>query len=250
MTLHDCELKGLVLRAVRDGYFTSKDIYNHIPYDNWKCLLVEITQLKNRGYLSKTAHKGRLNQYTLTRFGLKHAIDPMCNKRWKHNRIAEIIKEKVDENVNEILSNTKKFQEAVNRAVQQLEKERIPIIVEKVFKKPAPTMKIKKQIITEPQRAYKRKRLVNDYLGKYLNLNFFKRWGNVKPVKLKGIRLGMPGSVEILSLKHNKEVNRNHVHFVFDTEYIRVGRFEIVDANENGIFIFGDGMKSPQFLRW
>lgn len=252
VTLRDCELKGLVLRSIRNGHQTSKSIYHDIDYNNWNSLLSEITQLKNRGYISKTEHNGKLNQYELTKLGQEHAHDPMINKRWKRNRIKEIIKDHVEA----ILLNNDKFKAAVEKATEKLARQMDNgnvVVTERRYKKPRKeqnTMTIRRQDITKSPRIAKRQKLVVAYRNSYLDDKFFKSWGGIKPVKLVGTGLGKPGSVEIISTSHNKEVKRNHVHFVFDAYYIILGEFYISNIVDNGIYIFGIGMKNQQFLKF
>jgi hypothetical protein len=72
----DYDLKGLILRAIRNGNETTADIKNAINYPHsMDTLYVQINRLKRYGYITQTK-VGRISHYTLTRKGHVHATTP------------------------------------------------------------------------------------------------------------------------------------------------------------------------------
>ncbi len=78
----DYELKGWILRAIRNGNETTADIKNAINYPHSiNTLYVQINRLKRYGYISQKK-VGRISHYTLTKKGHVHATTPdICRRR-------------------------------------------------------------------------------------------------------------------------------------------------------------------------
>jgi hypothetical protein len=83
--LHDCTLKGMVLRAVAAGgnNCTSRQIFDKIEYKNYNSLRVSINRYMRQGYLKKHGDK-KPYYYSLTKKGLLHAKDPLILKKRRH----------------------------------------------------------------------------------------------------------------------------------------------------------------------
>jgi len=109
--------------------------------------------------------------------------------------------------------------------------------------------------ISTAERIAKRQALVDEFLaGNYIiDIQFFKRWGGgMIPVTMRKVwdwyNPFQRGSVEIMS-RGNSEFARGHAEEM-DEDLILSTQFYFYQELENGIEIFGHGMKEPQLLKW
>ena len=109
--------------------------------------------------------------------------------------------------------------------------------------------------LSTAERIQKRQSLVDEYLASnyIIDIQFFKRWGGgMIPVTIKKVwdwyNPFSSGSVEIMS-RGNREFKRNHAEEM-DEDLILSTEFYFYQEVENGIEIFGHGMKEPQLLKW
>ena len=108
--------------------------------------------------------------------------------------------------------------------------------------------------LTTAERIQKRQALVYEYFNNnyLIDKNFFKLFGNMVPVVIKKVwdwyHPFLQGSVEIMS-RGNNEFKRGHAVEMTE-ELIISTEFHFYQEVENGIEIFGNGMKEAQLLKW
>lgn len=97
--------------------------------------------------------------------------------------------------------------------------------------------------------ANHRRNMAGNYRGYYLDLGFFKSWGNAIPVKLKRMPFWRPGAVEIVS-RNNAEWSRNHISRELTVDEVFQAQFLIVRFGRDSISVMGRGMKEPKVLKY
>ena len=109
--------------------------------------------------------------------------------------------------------------------------------------------------LSTAERIAKRQALVDEYLTNnyMIDIQFFKRWGGgMVPVTIKKVwdwfNPFLQGSVEIMS-RGNSEFKRGHAEEM-NEDLIISTEFYFYQEVENGIKIFGNGVKEPQLLKW
>lgn len=109
--------------------------------------------------------------------------------------------------------------------------------------------------LTTAERIAKRQALVDEYITNnyIIDMHFFKRWGgNMVPVTIRKVwdwyNPFLQGSVEIMT-RSNREFHRGHAEEM-NEDLILNSEFYFFQEVENGIEIFGNGMKEPQLLKW
>jgi len=108
--------------------------------------------------------------------------------------------------------------------------------------------------LSTAERIQKRQALVYEYINNNyaIDAQFFKLFGNMVPVVIKKVwdwhNPFLQGSVEIMS-RGNSEFKRGHA-VEMDDDLIISTEFYFYQEVENGIEIFGHGMKKPQLLKW
>lgn len=91
----DCELKGLILNAIKNGDKVPKSIHSAIEYPKHiDALYSELHELQKRGYIKQERIK-RVSHYSLTSRGLTHAANPYLyiieRKRRLNNRLLKAL---------------------------------------------------------------------------------------------------------------------------------------------------------------
>ncbi|ATU08034.1 hypothetical protein [Methanohalophilus portucalensis] len=102
------------------------------------------------------------------------------------------------------------------------------------------------------ERINRRKKLAKKYNGEYLDMNFFKKWGNMIPVRVKGKNAVKKGDIEILS-KNNEEFSRGHIKHKLNEYHIYACGFAIVNYTPQGIYvrdILENGMKEKKLMKY
>ncbi|MFW6046835.1 MAG: hypothetical protein ACOCP4_03485 [Candidatus Woesearchaeota archaeon] len=175
-------------------------------------------------------------------------FDSHRNDEPDDENLESIINEKDDE-----IKKVKDENFSLKLDIQELRKENVSKNSEPQNnpKKQPNTQKSEKQIKNE-ERINRRKKLVEIYKGHYLDMKFFRVWGNMIPVRVKGKNAFKKGDVEILS-KNNEEFSRGHIKYELNELGIYDGGFRIVKTNQKGIYVrdvLGNCMKEPKFMKY
>jgi hypothetical protein len=243
----------------------------------------ELNYLRVHGFITRDRIDNK-SVYSTTNKSLKHALNPFVDAQNKQKHIDEIVSKKVES----ILMDKEEFRNAVYEMAQKLQSGNEIIIpgpqqasppshveipspgaTAAPFQDPAeieqPFQPFKsivykdkngKQVTFEekfkevPKRTEhtaqvkNRKKFAKYYIKKMIDKGFFKSGGgNLMPVYLK------TGDVEIIS-ESNREFIRGHVTRKLLPHEIMNAGFHIQKITEDGINVFGKGMKEPKFLKF
>jgi hypothetical protein len=225
-----------------------------------------------------------MNQYSTTKKGQFHAQEPYYYQRRKQERIqsrvsailnddeqfSQAVDEEVKTRLSEIESGVREAPQIIesvtntddsalrqelnekNSKIQELEAQVQHLLLHKsnVATNPKPQEKTPEEQKAESERRKRREQLAMDYRGRYLDSDFFVRWGDMRPYKMKHLQLFRKGSVEILS-KSNPEHSRGHTRRILYSQEVLGAKLYIIKMHKNGINIVGRGLLSDKvLLRW
>lgn len=275
----DCQLKGQVLTSLLEQDRTVKEMHSIVQHPNFNAFKAEVSQLKRRGYLTVSEHK-RPKRYKLTKKGVEHASDPFITIRRRQeslqNRVSQILnddeafaealrievekhtggsiasggsggavsKPSASVNDEQVIKVIRGKDDEIAKLQMQLQQ------MKRQSQSTAPTIsKIRQQRQQTPEqineenlRIKKRRKLAQMYHNRYLDADFFAKYGDLRPFKFKFKKWLSPNSIEVMS-KNNPEIKRGHAHKKpIPANVIPQCQFRIVGVDEKGITITGHGL--------
>jgi len=280
----DCQLKGRILHCIVNNITTSRGIYEKIGHPSYPAFRSELYSLKRRGYITTLTSK-KPHTYSLTKLGRLHAQDPYIQKRRKQ----EYINSRVDAILNDnerfqaavenevknrfpvipspsgnfspsqkvnphpetahLMAELKSKDEKIiklNNRIRELMQPKISTCQPRL-----PASKTPQEQKQEQERVIRRQKLAQMYASHRhpLDFDFFQRWGDMHPYRMKHLQLFKAGSVEILG-SSNPEHGRGHARRPLSPQEIVMAQFVIKDMRKDGIIVHGKGMSSDRLLRW